>query len=131
MKKLFLLVFCALLAMQCMLYAEEVEIQLTEVVGMETIPGDEPLDGNDHMEPNPPRPNNFRVTIDNHSLSIVKLNPSIHSAHVIVMNAVTGNIVINRTMFDSMSEQITNTGVYIIYIETFPNGVWEGQFIVQ
>lgn len=131
MRKIFLFVFSALLAMPYILHAEEIEIPLTEVVSMEPIPGDNPLDNPSQMGDNPTRPGNFRATIDFHFLSIVKLNPSIPSAHVIVVNAATGNVVVNRTMFDSLSEQITNSGVYLIHIQTFPNGAWEGQFIVQ
>lgn len=43
-KILVALVLGALLAMPSMLYAEEVEITLTEVISLNPLPGDDPLD---------------------------------------------------------------------------------------
>ena len=42
--KLFALVLGVLLTIPCVLRAEEVEIQLMEVIGMGTLPGDDPFD---------------------------------------------------------------------------------------
>lgn len=71
-KKIFVLALIALFAMPCVLRAEEVVIPLMEVVGMGTLPGDDPLDGNDHMPPTPPCPACFRATINGHALAITK-----------------------------------------------------------
>ena len=43
--KIFALVLGALLTIPCLLCAEEVEIQLMEVIQMSPMPGDDPLDG--------------------------------------------------------------------------------------
>ena len=65
MRKCFLFVaLSALLAMPCILRAEEVEIQLMEVIQMTPLPGVDPLDDPDQYPSNPPRPTNFRATIN-------------------------------------------------------------------
>ena len=54
MRKCFLFVaLSALLAMPCILRAEEVEIQLVEVIQMTPLPGDDPLDGAEQSGTNP------------------------------------------------------------------------------
>jgi hypothetical protein len=128
--KFIALVLSLLIAMPCVLHAEEIEIQLMEVIGMTPLPGDDPLDGNDHMESNPPRPRDFRATINGTSLSIQKLETSIPSAQATVVNAATGNIVVNQQFTSSMQSQISNAGVYVLHIET-ATGALVGQFIVQ
>ena len=45
MKKCLLMALVVLLAMPCTLRAEEVVIQLMEVISMGTLPGEDPLDG--------------------------------------------------------------------------------------
>lgn len=55
-KKLLALALGVLLTMPCVLHAEEIEIQLMEVIQMGTLPGDDPLDGPDQADPQPPRP---------------------------------------------------------------------------
>lgn len=131
MKKSFIsLVLVALFAMPCVLRAEEIEIQLVAVVGMSPLPGDNPLDGNDHLEPNPPCPSCFRATINGNALSINKLNSTIPSAQATVVNASTGGIVVNQQFTSSLSEQISNAGMYVLHIET-AGGALVGQFVVQ
>ena len=129
-KSLFILALGVLLAMPYVVRAEEVEIQLMEVIQMSPLPGDEPFDGNDHMEPNPPRPTSFRATINGSSLSILKQDEAIPSAQATVVNAQTGSIVVNEQFTTSLSEQISTTGVYVLHIET-AGGALVGQFIVQ
>ena len=133
--KFIALVLGALLTIPCVLRAEEIEIHLEEVIQMGTSqlnPGDNPLDGNDHLPPNPTRPNDFRATIDFHTLTVTKLNSSIPSANAIVINVQTGSAVINRHFFTSMTEQISTPGVYVLYIQTLAGGnTLIGQFIVQ
>jgi hypothetical protein len=119
-----------LFAMPCVLRAEEVEIQLMEVIGMGTLPGDDPLDGNDHMGDVPPRPNDFRATITGNSLSVVNQSNSIPSAQAVVVNVSTGNIVFNQQFTTSVSQQIAVSGVYVLHIET-AGGALVGQFVVQ
>ena len=131
MRKCFLFVaLSALLAMPCILRAEEVEIQLVEVIQMTPLPGDDPLDGNDHMIPTPTRPNDFRATINGNTLSVSKENEDIPSAQAIVVNAATGGIVVNQQFTNSLLEQISAQGVYALRIET-AGGALVGQFIVQ
>ena len=53
MKKFFILALSVLFAMPCVLRADEVEIQLMEVIGMGTIQGDDPLDNLEPVGENP------------------------------------------------------------------------------
>lgn len=120
----------ALLAMPCLLRAEEVEIQLTEVIQMNPLPGDDPLDDSENPPISPTRPRNFRATINGNTLSIEKREEAIPSAQVSVVNSSTGGLVLNQSMTDSMEETISNTGVYVLHIET-EGGALTGQFVVQ
>lgn len=124
------LVLGALLTIPCVLHAEEIEIQLTEVIQMNPLPGDDPFDGNDHLEPTPTRPNDFRATINGNTLSIEKREAAIPSAQAIVVNAATGSIVVNEQFSTSLLEQISTSGVYALRIET-AGGALVGQFVVQ
>lgn len=128
--KIITLVLAALIAMPCMLRAEEVVIQLMEVVTMSPLPGDDPLDDPFQSPNDPPRPNDFRATITGHFLSITKQDANIPSAQVAVVNASNGGLVLNELMTDSMEETISNNGVYVLHIET-DGGALVGQFIVQ
>ena len=125
------LVLGVFLAIPCVLRADEVEIQLTEVIEISFMPiGDSPLD-NPEQSPNvPTRPNNFRATINGNSLSIQKLETAIPSAQAIVVNSSTGNIVVNQQFTTTYQGQIANTGVYVLRIET-AGGALVGQFVVQ
>ena len=93
-------------ALPNVLHAEEVEIQLVEVIGMGFIQGDNPLDDPEQSPPEPPRPTTFHATINGNTLSVTKLQTSIPSAQVTVVNAATGNVVLSRQFTSSMSEQI-------------------------
>ena len=131
MRKCFLFVaLSALLAMPCILRAQEVEIQLVEVIQMTPLPGEDPLDGNDHMIPTPTRPTDFRATINGNTLSIEKREEAIPSAQVTVVNAATGGVVVNQQFTTTLSEQISAQGVYALRIET-AGGALTGQFVVQ
>ena len=122
--------FCALLSMPAILRAEEVEIQLMEVIQMTPLPGDDPLDDPEQSNPTPTRPNDFRATINGNALSVSKENEDIPSAQAIVVNASTGGIVVNQQFTTTLSEQISAQGVYVLHIET-AGGALVGQFIVQ
>ena len=128
--KVIALALSILFAMPCILRAEEVEIQLMEVIQMSPLPGDDPLDGNDHMGDTPTRPASFHATIDGHFLRVIKQDANIPSAQVAVVNASNGGLVLNQLMTDSMEETISNNGVYVLHIET-EGGALVGQFIVQ
>ena len=131
MRKCFLFVaLSALLAMPCILRAQEVEIQLVEVIQMTPLPGEDPLDGNDHMIPTPTRPTDFRATINGNTLSIEKREAAIPSAQATVVNVATGGVVVNQKFTTTLSEQISAQGVYALRIET-AGGALVGQFIVQ
>lgn len=131
MRKCFLFVaLSALLAMPCILRAEEVEIQLVEVIQMTPLPGDDPLDGAEQSGTNPTRPTDFRATINGNTLSVSKENEDIPSAQATVVNASTGGIVVNQQFTNSLLEQISAQGVYALRIET-AGGTLVGQFIVQ
>lgn len=128
--KIIALALGVLLTMPCVLRAEEIEIQLMEVIPMGVIPGDDPLDGPTQSEPEPTRPAGFRATIDGNLLAITKQEASIPSAQATVVNASTGSIVLNQQFTTTLSEQIGTPGVYALYIET-AGGALVGQFIVQ
>ena len=119
-----------LFAMPYVLRAEEVEIPLMEVITMQPLPGDGPLDSSSEMGSTPPRPTDFRATIDGNYLSINKRNDSIPSAQATVVNAMNGGIVLNQQFTTSVSQQISNTGVYVLHIET-AGGALVGQFMIQ
>ena len=130
-KKILVLAMCMFIALPGILRAEEVTIQLMEVIGMGTLPGDNPLDDPEQTDPEPTRPNSFHATINGNTLSIINQEPaSIPSAQAIVVNASTGNIVLNRQFTTSLQEQISNAGVYVLHIET-AGGALVGQFVVQ
>ena len=124
------LVLCVLLAVPCVLHAEEVEIQLMEVIQMSPLPGNDPLDDPEQTDPNPPRPNDFHATINGTSLSISKQNSTIPFAQATVVKSSTGNIVLNQQFTSSLSGQIAMQGVYVLHIQT-ANGALVGQFVVQ
>lgn len=128
--KILALVLGVILTMPCVLRAEEVVIELMEVIQMETLPGDDPLDGPSQSPDVPTRPTNFRATINGTNLSIQKMESSIPSAQATVVNAQTGSIVINQQFTNSLSEQISNLGIYVLHINT-EGGALVGQFIVQ
>ena len=131
MKRTFIaLVLGALLTIPCALRAEEVEIQLMEVIQMTPLPGVDPLDGNDHMGDTPTRPRDFRATINGNTLSVSKENEAIPSAQATVVNAATGGVVVHQQFTTTLSEQISAQGVYALHIET-AGGALVGQFVVQ
>ena len=119
-----------LLTVPCVLRAEEVEILLSEVIGMSVLPGDNPLDDPDQNPDVPIRPRSFRATIDGSTLSISKQDEAIPSAQAIVVNASTGSVVVNEQFTTTMSEQISTSGTYVLRIET-AGGALVGQFVVQ
>ena len=123
-------VLSILLALPCVLRAEEVEIQLMEVIQFSPLPGDDPLDGPEQSGTNPPRPRDFRATINGNTLSVSKQDENIPSARAIVVNAATGSIVVNQQFTNSLLEQISAQGVYALRIET-AGGTLLGQFVVQ
>ena len=129
-KSLLALAVGALLAMPCVLHAEEIEIQLVEIIQMTPLPGDNPLDDPEQSEPTPTRPNDFRATINGNTLSIEKREAAIPSAQAIVVNAATGGVVVNQQFTTTLSEQIATQGVYVLHIET-AGGTLVGQFVVQ
>ena len=128
--KILILALSLLLAMPCILRAEEVEIQLMEVIQMSPLPGDDPLDNPDQSPGVPTRPTSFRATINGNTLAIQKLESAIPSAQATVVNASTGNIVVNQQFTTTYQGQISNAGVYVLHIQT-EGGALVGQFIVQ
>ena len=130
MRKILSLALSVFLMMPCVLNAEEVVIQLMEVIQMGTLPGDIPLDGPTQSQNDPPRPTDFRATIDGNALSITKEDESIPFAQAIVVKASTGSLVLNQQFTNSLQEQIANSGVYVLRIET-AGGALVGQFMVQ
>ena len=130
MKKFLSLAFVAFLTLPCAIRAEEVVIQLMEVIQMGAIPGDGPLDNSGKEGDTPTRPTSFHATIDGNALSITKEDETIPFAQALVVKASTGSLVLNQQFTNSLQEQITNAGVYVLRIET-AGGALVGQFIVQ
>lgn len=130
MKKFLSLAFVAFLTLPCAIRAEEVVIQLMEVIQMGAIPGDGPLDNSGKEGDTPTRPTDFRATIDVNTLSITKEDENIPFAQAIVVNASNGSIVLNQQFTNSLQEQISNPGIYALRIET-AGGALVGQFMVQ
>ena len=130
-KNIFVFALGVLLTMPCVfIRAEEIEIQLMEVIQMGTLPGDDPLDGPSQSPDVPTRPTSFHATIDGNALSITKEDETIPSAQAVVVNASTGSMVLNQQFTTSLQEEIANAGVYVLRIET-AGGALVGQFIVQ
>ncbi|MGN0227804.1 MAG: T9SS type A sorting domain-containing protein [Paludibacteraceae bacterium] len=128
--KITALVLSILFIIPCALRAEEVEIQLMEVIEMGVLPEDSPLDDCEPVGENPTRPTSFRATINGNAFSLVKRSASIPSAQATVVNASTGNVVLNQQFSNSVQHQIATPGVYILHIQT-ANGALTGQFVVQ
>ena len=128
--KFFALILSVLLFVPCVLYAEEIEITLIEVIQMNPLPGDDPFDDPDQNPDVPVRPRDFRATINGSSLTLLKQNESIPSAQAVVVNAATGGVVVNEQFTNSLSRPIANAGVYVLRIET-AGGDLVGQFVVQ
>ena len=128
--KIFTLALCALFLMPLILRAEDVEIQLSEVVSMTPLPGDNPLDNPSELGYDPTRPGDFRATINGRALSITKQEASIPSAQAVVVNVTTGSVVVNEVFTESMQEQIPSAGAYILNILT-AGGALTGQFLIQ
>ena len=128
--KIITLVLSILFAMPAVLLAEETEIQLTEVIVMGVLPGDNPLDDCEPVGENPTRPGNFRATINGNSLTVLKQEEAIPFAQAVVVNASTGSVVVNEQFTNSLSRPITNAGVYVLRIAT-AGGDLVGQFIVE
>jgi len=128
--KIITLVLGILFVVPCVLRAEEVEIQLVEVIGMGVIPGENPLDDPDQYPDTPTRPTSFRATINGNSLTILKQEEAIPFAQAVVANAATGSVVVNEQFTNSLSRPIANAGVYVLRIAT-ANGELTGQFIVE
>lgn len=128
--KLVTLTLIALFAMPVFLRAEEIEIQLMEVIGMEVLPGDNPLDNPERSGDTPPRPTDFRATIDGTTMSVSKQESMIPSAQATVVNAATGSLVFNQQFTSAVVTQIATPGVYVLRIET-ATGALVGQFRVR
>ena len=128
--KTLILAMCIMLfAMPSILRAEEVEIQLNEVVSMTPLPGDNPLDDSNQSPYVPPRPGDFHAVHNGNTLSITRQNSSIPSAHATVVKVSNGSIVLNQQFTESLSEQIP-AGTYVLHIQT-DGGALVGQFIIQ
>lgn len=131
MKKTFItLVLGVLFTKPCVLHAEEIEIQLMEVISMGTLPGDNPMDDPVQTDPRPVRPNDFRATINGFVFAITKQNETIPAAQATVANVTTGSVVLNQQFTTSLSEQIASAGMYVLHIQT-ESGALVGQFLVQ
>ena len=111
-------------------FADEVEILLLEVVELETLGGDEPLDSSSEAGTTPTRPAGFRATINGNLLSILKQEAAIPFAQATVVKASTGSMVLNQQFTNSLSEQIAAPGVYVLRIST-AGGDLVGQFRVE
>ncbi len=129
-KRFLVLLLGVLFAMPCVLNAEEVEIQLFEVIGLSPLPGDNPLDDPEQADPQPTRPRNFRATIDGNTLSVSIEEPSIPTANLRVTRVGTNALVVNHSFSDETVEQMPASDSYVIEIET-AGGSLIGYFDVE
>ena len=128
--KFFVLVLGVLLSMPCMLLAEEVEIQLFEVIGMSVMPGDNPLDDPIQNPGVPPRPAGFRATIDGNLLTVSIEDPAIPMANLRVTRQSTHAMIVNHSFNSAALEQMPAVDSYVIEIET-EGGALIGYFDVR
>ncbi|MBR6116064.1 MAG: hypothetical protein IKP93_01145 [Paludibacteraceae bacterium] len=128
--KFFALVLGVLLSTPCMLLAEEVEIQLFEVIGMISLPGDNPLDDSNQSSSDPPRPTDFRASIDGNVLSVSIENTAIPMANLRVTRQSTHATIVNHSFNSAALEQMPAVDSYVIEIET-EGGALIGYFEVQ
>ena len=128
--KFFALVLGVLLSMPCMLLAEEVEIQLFEVIGMNVMPGDNPLDDPIQNPGVPPRPTDFRASIDGNVLSVSIENTAIPMANLRVTRQSTHATIVNHSFNSAALEQMPAVDSYVIEIET-EGGALIGYFDVR
>ena len=129
-----------LLLMPCTLYADEVEILLTEVVynntdttslpTFTTCSPDASSGDSSHKTGNtPPCKTCFRATINNNILSVTLQEWIPSTTRIIVVNA-SGRVVLSQQLTGSLVREFSSTGVYILRIET-SGGALVGHFIVQ
>lgn len=113
--KILALALGLILAMPFVLFAEEqeVEIELIEVVGAGTLPGDNPLDNPIHSGGDPTHPNQFHATITGRTLAVTADNAN--ATQVIVRNA-AGNVVVNTQFYGYTSQQLNASGAHSIEI---------------
>lgn len=128
--KFFALALGVLLSMPCMLLAEEVEIQLFEVIGMSVMPGDNPLDDPIQDPGIPPRPTSFRATIDGSLLTVSIEDPAISTANLRVTRQSTHATIVNHSFNSAALEQMPAVDSYVIEIET-EGGALIGYFDVR
>lgn len=128
--KFFVLVLGVLLSMPCMLLAEEVEIQLFEVIGMSVMPGDNPLDDPEKIGDTPPRPTSFRAAIDGNLLTVSIEDPAISTANLRVTRQSTHATIVNHSFNSAALEQMPAVDSYVIEIET-EGGALIGYFDVR
>ena len=94
---------------------------------MNPLPGNDPLDGNDHMGDTPTRPTSFRATVDGRTLSVSIEEPAITGAQLRVYKQ--GGLVVNR-FFSSATSELLTAGSYSLEIET-DGGLLVGNFDVE
>ncbi len=88
------------------------------------------MDDPEQTDPNPPRPNDFRASINGNSLSVSRQNSAIPSAQATVVKVSNGSVVLNQQFTSSLLQQIATSGVYVLHIQT-AGGALVGQFVVQ
>ena len=109
------------------LQAKVVEITLVEVVEMSTLPGENPLDDDDHMGTTPTNPNDFHAIINGHVLSVAAPNGPLQSR--LIVNKVDGTPVVNFPFRRTATVNLADTGEYTLTIKT-GNHTFQGNFTV-
>lgn len=90
----------------------EVEIELMEMSGF--LPGNNPLDDHQQDGDVPPRPTDFRATIDGSTLEITS---GTNAAQLIVFDDL-GTPVINRQFVGGTVEQLPLAGLYSLEVQS-------------
>lgn len=113
--------------LSCAVYGATTEIQLFEVVEVETFIEDEPFGNPGEDTNNPPRPNQFHATINNNVLCVSAEN--LNTTTVVVKNQ-TGESILNQQFVGFTTELINSTGFHTIEIFN-GNLKLVGYFLVQ
>lgn len=87
-----------------------------------------PMDDSESSQIEPPHPTRFRATINGHEL-FVSANTN-RTAHLIVENNTTGDIVEEKTFISSTTLHISQQGDYTLYIISDDTAVM-GEFAVE
>lgn len=116
--KVIALIMCLLLSAPCILHAEEIEINLFKVEKLESIQHNKSFGDSARLFSNSILPSDFLAVIDGSTLTITKQNASILKAKALIVDATTGNMIINQGFSTTFSSQVQTSGSFWLTIQT-------------